>query len=71
MRVVFDAKQVPFPTLLAQWAASAAKDPSAHLVVFSTSKEQKEQASAFTAGGGRKAAIAVKETDLGSFTSEE
>jgi peptide methionine sulfoxide reductase msrA/msrB len=75
VRVVFDAKQVPFPNLLAQWAASAAKDPSAQLVVFSTSKEQKEQASAFTAGGGRKiaprAAIAVKETDLGSFTSGE
>jgi peptide methionine sulfoxide reductase msrA/msrB len=70
LRVVFDPKQVTFEAILAKWAEAA--DPAGPLVVFSTSKEQKQAAGTWTAGPGRKASlhgtIAVKDGDPGSFT---
>jgi peptide methionine sulfoxide reductase msrA/msrB len=67
LRVVFDPKQVSFESILAQWIAVA--DPP--LVVFSTSKQQREAAGAWTSGKGKTVAphgrVAVKEADVGSF----
>jgi peptide methionine sulfoxide reductase msrA/msrB len=75
LRVVFDPKQVSFESILAKWAAAEAAKPAASLVVFSTSKEQKETTASFTAGPGRKiaprAGIAVKDADVGSFTPSD
>ncbi len=73
VRVVFDPKQVTFEALLGQWASAQAKDPTAHPVVFSTSKEQKELAGQWTASTGRKllkAGVAVKDADLGGFVPQ-
>jgi peptide methionine sulfoxide reductase msrA/msrB len=72
LRVVFDPKQVTFESILAKWAAAESSDPAASLVVFSTSKEQKDIAGSWKAGAGRKLSpkggIAVKDADVGSFT---
>jgi peptide methionine sulfoxide reductase msrA/msrB len=69
LRVVFDPKQVSFETILAKWAAAA--DSTSPLVVFSTSKEQRAAAGAWTSGQGKtrapRAGIAVKDADLGAF----
>jgi peptide methionine sulfoxide reductase msrA/msrB len=70
LRVVFDPKQVTFESILTKWAES--EGPAAHLVVFSTSKEQKVAAGTWTSGVGRKltpkGGIAVKDADVGAFT---
>jgi peptide methionine sulfoxide reductase msrA/msrB len=75
LRVVFDPKQVTFESILAKWASAEASNPAASLVVFSTSKEQKDVAGTWMAGAGRKVApkggIAVKDADVGSFTASE
>jgi hypothetical protein len=67
---VFDPKQVTFESILSRWAEG--EGPSAHLTVFSTSKEQKDAAGAWTSGAGRKLSpkggVAVKDADVGSFT---
>jgi peptide methionine sulfoxide reductase msrA/msrB len=72
LRVVFDPKQVTFESILTKWAE--AQGPSARLVVFSTSKEQKEAAGAWTASAGRKISpkggIAVRDADPGAFTAD-
>jgi peptide methionine sulfoxide reductase msrA/msrB len=69
LRVVFDPKQVSFESILTQWATAA--DPGSSLIVFSTSKEQRAAAGAWTAGQGKtrapRAGIAVKEADVGAF----
>jgi peptide methionine sulfoxide reductase msrA/msrB len=70
VRVVFDPKQVTYEAILTKWAESEAG--SRELVVFSTSKEQKDTATTWTAARGRKASpkgsIAVKDADVGGFT---
>jgi peptide methionine sulfoxide reductase msrA/msrB len=75
LRVVFDPKQVTFESILAKWASAEAANPAASLVVFSTSKEQKEVAGTWTAGAGHKVSprggIAVRDADVGSFTPSE
>ncbi len=75
LRVVFDPKQVTFESILAKWASAEAADPAAKLVVFSTSKEQKDTAGVFTQGAGRKllpkGGIAVKDADVGSFAPSD
>jgi peptide methionine sulfoxide reductase msrA/msrB len=69
LRVVFDPKQISFETILAKWAAAA--EPATPLVVFSTSKEQKAVAGAWTSGHGKirapRVGIAVKDADVGDF----
>ena len=69
IRVVFDPKQVSFDAILTNWATAA--DPAAPLVVFSTSKQQREAAGAWTRGHGKtlshRGGIAVKEADIGAF----
>jgi peptide methionine sulfoxide reductase msrA/msrB len=69
LRVVFDPKQVTYEAILSEWAER--EGPSGHLVVFSTSKEQKALAGSWTSGAGRKLSpkggIAVKDADVGSF----
>ena len=52
-----------------------ATNPAASLVVFSTSKEQKDAAGSWTSGPGRKlspprGSIAVKDADVGSFVAD-
>jgi peptide methionine sulfoxide reductase msrA/msrB len=69
LRVVFDPKQVSFEAILTKWAAAA--DPGAPLVVFSTSKEQRAVAGAWTSGQAKmpahRGSIAVKDADVGAF----
>lgn len=71
LRVVFDPMQVSFDALLSKWAATEAVNPATSLVVFSTSKEQKDLAGTWTKVEGKKLApkgIAIKDADVGSFT---
>jgi peptide methionine sulfoxide reductase msrA/msrB len=72
LRVVFNPKEITFEGLLGKWASVEAADKPARLVVFSTSKEQKQAADGWKANAAEsvapKGAIAVQPTDLGSFT---
>jgi peptide methionine sulfoxide reductase msrA/msrB len=68
IRVVFDPKQVTFESILAKWAAAE----GGTLVVFSTSKEQKDVAASFSKSARKGVAgVAVKDADVGSFTPTE
>jgi peptide methionine sulfoxide reductase msrA/msrB len=70
VRIVFDPKQVTFEAILTKWAER--EGAKGHLVVFSTSKEQRDAAATWTRGPGKqlspKGSIAVKDADIGSFT---
>jgi peptide methionine sulfoxide reductase msrA/msrB len=72
LRVVFNPKEITFEGLLGKWASVEAAGKPARLVVFSTSKEQKQAADGWKEGAGKsatpKGAIAVQPTELGSFT---
>jgi peptide methionine sulfoxide reductase msrA/msrB len=72
LRVVFNPKEITFEGLLGKWASFEAAEKRSRLVVFSTSKEQKDAAEGWVTGGGRSVApklgIAVQPTDLASFT---
>ncbi len=71
LRVVFNPKEITFEGLLGKWASVEAAAKPARLVVFSTSKEQKQAADGWKAGAEKSAAkvgIAVQPTDLASFT---
>jgi peptide methionine sulfoxide reductase MsrA len=69
LRVVFDPKQVSFEAILTKWAAAA--ETTAPLVVFSTSKEQRAVAGAWTSEQAKtpahRGSIAVKDADVGAF----
>jgi peptide methionine sulfoxide reductase msrA/msrB len=71
LRVVFNPKEITFEGLLGKWASVEAAGKPERLVVFFTSKEQKEAADGWKAGAGHaapKGGIAVQPTDLSSFT---
>ncbi len=71
LRVVFNPKEITFEGLLGKWAGAEAASRPARLVVFSTSREQKDAAEAWKAAAGHKAPmrsiITVQATGLSSF----
>lgn len=71
VRVVFDPKQIAYADLLGRWAPVAAADPTASMVIYPTSGEQRRMAQEWSMHGSRSTAapvrIAVRTADETAF----